>query len=194
MALKGARFVPTRRFETSRKRFFGGLALMISVLALFKASYFLMDKKNVRAEARVFFEVLSSRSFCKGNQLWVRRTHTMGFSPLFLGGSGACKSNMADKTSYRSYFPATAARFVQKKSPHQTVFKLTLSQKSIYVFRKDRLCKFIFLLSPSLDLINIISVRALEAMKVAGETLQGSRRSWPAAGSYLQPWAEVPMT
>ena len=103
----------------------------------------------------------------------------MGFSPLFLGGSLACKSNMADKTSYRSYFPATAARFVQKKSPHQTVFKLTLSQKSIYVFRKDRL---------------IISVRALEAMKVAGETLQGSRRSWPAAGSYLQPWAEVPMT
>ena len=167
---------------------------MISVLALFKASYFLMDKKNVRAEARVFFEVLSSRSFCKGNRLWVRRTPTMGFSPLFLGGSGACKSNMADKTSYRSYFPATAARFVQKKSPHQTVFKLTLSQKSIYVFRKDRLCKFIFLLSPSLDLINIISVRALEAMKVAGETLQGSRRSWPAAGSYLQPWAEVPMT
>ena len=81
-----------------------------------------------------------------------------------------------------------------KKNPHQTVFKLTLSQKSIYVFRKDRLCKFIFLLSPSLDLINIISVRALEAMKVAGETLQGSRRSWPAAGSYLQPWAEVPMT
>ena len=109
----------------------------------------------------------------------------MGFSPLFLGGSGACKSNMADKTSYRSYFPSTAARFVQKKSPHQTVFKLTLSQKSIYVFRKDRLCKFIFLLSPSLDLINIISVRALEAMKVAGETLQGSRRSWPAAGCRL---------
>ena len=119
---------------------------------------------------------LSIRSFFKGKRLWV------------------WKSNMADKTSYRSYFPATAARFVQKKSPHQTVFKLTLSQKSIYVFRKDRLCKFIFLLSPSLDLINIISVRALEAMKVAGETLQGSRRSWPAAGFYLQPWAEVPMT
>ena len=86
------------------------------------------------------------------------------------------------------------SKICQKDSPHQNVFKLTLSQKSIYVFRKDRLCKFIFLLSPSLDLINIISVRALEAMKVAGETLQGSRRSWPAAGSYLQPWAEVPMT
>ena len=74
-----------------------------------------------------------------------------------------------------------------KDSPQLNVFKLTLSQKSFYVFRKDRQCKFIFLLSPSLDLINTISVRALEAMKVADETLQ---RSWPtsqAASSYLQP-------
>ena len=84
---------------------------------------------------------------------------------------------MADETSYHLYF--------QKDSPHQNVFKLTLSQKSFYVFRKDRQCKFIFLLSPSLDLINIISV--LEAMRVASETLQRSRRTLPAAGSYLQP-------
>ena len=78
-------------------------------------------------------------------------------------------------------------KICQKDSPHQNAFKLTLSRKSFYVFRKDRQCKFIFLLSPSLDLINIISVRALEAMKVADETLQ---RSWPtsqAASSYLQP-------
>ena len=80
------------------------------------------------------------------------------------------------------------SKICQKDSPHQNVFKLTLGQKSFYVFRKDRQCKFIFLLSPSLDLINIISVRALEAMKVAGETLQRSRRTSPAAGSYLQPW------
>ena len=80
------------------------------------------------------------------------------------------------------------SKICQKDSPHQNVFKLTLTQKSFYVFRKDRQCKFIFLLSPSLDLINIISVRALEAMKVAGETLQRSRRTSPAAGSYLQPW------
>ena len=93
---------------------------------------------------------------------------------------------MADETSYHSYFPATAARFVKKTVPHQNVFKLTLSQKSFYVFRKDRQCKFIFLLSPSLDLINIISVRALDAMKVAGKTLQRSRPTSPAAGSYLQ--------
>ena len=79
------------------------------------------------------------------------------------------------------------SKICQKDSPHQNVFKLTLSQKSFYVFRKDRQCKFIFLLSPSLDLINIISVRALEAMKVAGETLQRSRRTSPAAGSYQQP-------
>ena len=76
--------------------------------------------------------------------------------------------------------------FSKRQSPSQR-FKLTLSQKSFCVFRKDRQCKFIFLLSPSLDLINIISVRALEAMKVAGETLQRSRRTSPAAGSYLQP-------
>ena len=68
--------------------------------------------------------------------------------------------------SHCLYFPATAARFVKKDSPHQNVFKLNLSQKSFYVFRKDRQCKFIFLLSPSLDLINITSIRALEAMKV----------------------------
>ena len=74
----------------------------------------------------------------------------------------------------------------QKDSPHQNVFKLTLSQKSLYVFRKDRECKFIFLLSPSLDLINIISIQALEAMKVASKTWQRSRRISLAVGSYLQ--------
>ena len=63
--------------------------------------------------------------------------------------------------------PCHCSKICQKDSPHQNVFKLTLSQKSFYVFRKDRQCKFIFLLSPSLDLINITSIRALEAMKVA---------------------------
>ena len=67
------------------------------------------------------------------------------------------------------------SKICQKDSPYQNVFKLTLNQKSFNVFRKDRECKFIFLLSPSFDLINIISVRALEVMKVAGETLQRSR-------------------
>ena len=80
------------------------------------------------------------------------------------------------------------SKICQKNSPLWNDFKLTLSQKSFYVFRKDRQCKFIFLLSPSLDLINIIFVRALEAIKVAGETLQRSRHTSPAAGSYLQPW------
>ena len=79
------------------------------------------------------------------------------------------------------------SKISQKDSPHQNIFKLTLSQKSFYVFRKDRQCKFIFLLSPSLDLINIISVQALKAMKVASETLQRSQCNSPAAGSYLQP-------
>ena len=64
------------------------------------------------------------------------------------------------------------SKICQKDSPHQNVFKLTLSQMSFYVFRKHRQYKFIFLLSPSLDLINIISVWALVAMKVAAKTLQ----------------------
>ena len=51
---------------------------------------------------RVFFKVLSSQSFFKGKQL------------------GVSKSNMVDKTSYRLYFPATAARFVKKKVPIRT--------------------------------------------------------------------------
>ena len=83
---------------------------------------------------RVFFKVLSSRSFSKGKRLWV------------------LKSNMAFLLSCH------CSKICQKDSPHQNVFKLTLSQKSLYVFRKDRECKFIFLLSPSLDLINIISI------------------------------------
>ena len=121
--------------------------------------------------------------------MWVQRTHTMGF-PSFLLTQWCIhilKSNMVDKTSYYSYFLAITVRFI-KESPHQNVFKLTLSQKSFYVFRKDRQCKFIFLLSPSLDLMNIISVRALEGMKVAGETLQRSRHTLPTASFYLQPW------
>ena len=52
---------------------------------------------NYRSSCRVFFKVLSSRSFFKGKWLWVS------------------KSNMADNTSYRSNFPATAARFVKKR-------------------------------------------------------------------------------
>ena len=116
----------------------------------------------MNVEGRVFFKVLSSSSFFK----------------LFFFFKGkrlwVLKYNMADKTSVHS--------------PHENVFKLTLSPRSFYVFRKDRQCKFIFLLSPSLDPINIISVRALEAVKVAGETLQRSRRTSPAVGSYLQPW------
>ena len=67
----------------------------------------------------------------------------------------------------------------------QNIILFMLSCHRSKICQKDIF--FIFLLSPSLDLINTISVRALEAMKVADETLQ---RSWPtsqAASSYLQP-------
>ena len=86
------------------------------------------------------------------------------------------------------------SKICQKDSPHQNAFKLTLSRKSFYVFRKDRQCKFIFLLNPILDPINIISVWALEAMKVASETLQRSQCTLLAAGSYLQPWINAMAT
>ena len=118
---------------------------------------------------RDFCKVLSSQSFFKGKRLWV------------------LKSNMADKTSYHSYFPATAARFVKKTVPIRTSLNWPLVRSLFYVFRKDRQCKFIFLLSPSLDVINIISVWALKAMEVASETLQRSRHTLLAVGSYLQP-------
>ena len=68
---------------------------------------------------RVFFKVLSSQNFFKGKQLWVQRTHTMGFPSFLL--THLCihisKSNMVDKTSYCSYCPATAARFIKKTVP-----------------------------------------------------------------------------
>ena len=59
-------------------------------------------------------------------------------------------------------FLATAARFAPKDSLEHNVSKQSLSQKSLYVSRKDRQCKFIFLLSPGLDLINIISSAYLD--------------------------------
>ena len=55
-----------------------------------------------RLDRRSNYKVLISRSSSKGKRLWVS------------------KSNMADKTSYRSYFPATAARFVKKTVPIRT--------------------------------------------------------------------------
>ena len=45
-------------------------------------------KQRRRVRLRVFFKVLSSRSFLESRRLWARRTHTMGFSPWLLGGSG----------------------------------------------------------------------------------------------------------
>ena len=81
--------------------------------------------------------------------------------------------------------------------PQQDLFKKTFSSITFLncpwvfymFFRKDRHCKF-YLLSPSsLDLINIISSTYLGpwSNESSGETWQRSRRSSPAAGSYIQP-------
>ena len=56
-----------------------------------------------RLDRRSDYKVLISRSSSKGKRLWVS------------------KSNMADKTSYHSYFPATAVRFVKKTVPFRTI-------------------------------------------------------------------------
>lgn len=55
-----------------------------------------IKKTEKNENGRIFFKVLSSRSFSKGKRLWV------------------LKSNMADKTSHHSSFPAIVARFVKK--------------------------------------------------------------------------------
>ena len=92
---------------------------------------------------RVFFKVLSSWSFFRGK--W--------YSHLEIQYGG---QNVTFVLSCHS------SKICPKESPHQNVFELTLIQKSFYVFRKDRQSKLIFLLSPSLDQINIISVQAPE--------------------------------
>ena len=95
-------------------------------------------------------------------------------------------------TTNCSYFPATAARFVQKDSLKHNVLNYPKDRSLLYVFRKDRRCIFFYFYwaqLSNLDLINIISSAVLtrKAMKVAGETWQRSRRTSPAAGSYIQP-------
>ena len=60
----------------------------------------------VNERFRVSFKVLRSRSFFKGNRLWVWRTHTMGFSPCFLGGSeGMLLRKMFENRMLENAFP-----------------------------------------------------------------------------------------
>ena len=137
---------------------------------------------------RVFFKVLSSQSFLKVNGSGSKGPIQWAFPASFSHNYIFISRNPIWQTKrhiVHTFLPSQED--LSKDSPHQNVFKLTLSQKSFYVFRKDRQCKFIFLLSPSLDLMNIISVRTLEGMKVAGKTLQRSRHTLPTASFYLQP-------
>ena len=138
-------------------------------------SWHFFVKTNLLQNNRVFFKVLSSQSLLRVNSCGSEIQYgRQNFISVIL----SCHH----------------IKICQKDSPHQNIFKLTLSQKSFYVFRKDRQCKSIFLWSPSLDPINIISVRALKAMKVACKILQRSRQSTPATSSYLQSWTKHPQT
>ena len=95
-------------------------------LCYFQVQFFMVEVVYMQTvylyfigKIRVFFKVLSSQNFFKGKQLWVQRTHTMGFPSFLL--THLCihisKSNMVDKKSYCSYCPATAARFIKKTVP-----------------------------------------------------------------------------
>ena len=100
--------------------------ILDTFLCYFQVQFFMVEVVYMQTvylyfigKIRVFFKVLSSQNFFKGKQLWVQRTHTMGFPSFLL--TQLCihisKSNMVDKTSYCSYCPATAARFIKKTVP-----------------------------------------------------------------------------
>ena len=44
----------------------------------------------VARHIRVVYKFFSSRRFVISRRFWVRRTHTRGFSPSFIGGLGPC--------------------------------------------------------------------------------------------------------
>ena len=58
----------------------------------------LFVEKLVHPICRVVYKFFSSQSFVKSRRLWVQRTHTMGFSPTFLGGPGECSPEKFLKT------------------------------------------------------------------------------------------------
>lgn len=93
---------------------------------------------------------------------------------------------MGDNKLYCMFFPATAARFVEKDSPKHSVSKLAVASwvtNLLHVFRKDRHCKFISLMSLNLYLLVMSWLLSNES----------SWRTSPAAGSYkhLQPCAPL---
>ena len=57
-------------------------------LGVIAGDKFTLEPVLLEYMCRVVYKFSSSRSFGKSRRLWVQRTHTMGFSPSFVGGSG----------------------------------------------------------------------------------------------------------
>ena len=138
---------------------------------------------------RVFFKVLSSWSFLKSRRLWVQRSHMTGESPSFLGGSGACCPAKFLKTElWKMHLgilgleTLTSEGWIKLqiyRDNHVTQRKtISIIQPCkqivewyfLYLYggfagANDRQCKFVFLLSLSLDRINIISSPYLDSWR-----------------------------
>ena len=92
------------------------------------------------------------------------------------------KSNMADNKLYCMYFPATAARFVQKDFLQHIVSKLSSYKKSFVCFQKKWALQIYIFIEPKFR-----PPHHILTLEVAGETLQRSWETSLAAGSYIQP-------
>ena len=89
---------------------------------------------------------------------------------------------MADNKLYCMYFPATAARFVQKDFLQHIVSKLSSYKKSFVCFQKKWALQIYIFIEPKFR-----PPRHILTLEVAGETLQRSRETSLAAGFYIQP-------
>ena len=89
---------------------------------------------------------------------------------------------MADNKLYCMYFPATAARFVQKDFLQHIVSKLSSYKKSFVCFQKKWALQIYIFIEPKFR-----PPHHILTLEVAGETLQRSWETSLAAGSYIQP-------
>ena len=81
------------------------------------------------------------------------------------------------------YFPATAARFVQKDCLQHIVSKLSLYQKSFICFQKKKALHIYIFIEPNFRPPR--HILTLEVMRVAGKTLQRSWQTALSAGSFI---------
>ena len=159
-----------------------------------------------------FVKFWSSWSFVKSRWLWVRRTHMMGFSPSFLGGSGGfLKTGMledawnSDMKTWRHEIQTLEGCIkLQLYCENHVTLKERQSDISIMQPYEQKVewyfWIFLVVLLELTTLANIDTWQVVnmahtwntitltrEAMnsKMAGEIWQRSRRILPAASSYI---------